>query len=257
MRNLCCSLFLLIIVGVSMGQTPGYMGKRFTISYEQLTGINYFNLFGFNQFNNYRPGQTHVIDEARATWNYIPKFNIDYVMKRNMSRGFSISPISQPMYFDDQKVDNQNLSIYIQDNNYVNSAKLTGATFGLYVKYFKRGWIAPLGDYYKLEFLLSSYKIKSFEKQTVVYEQTKRRLEPYTSVGFVVTHGVSRIIFNRLIINFGISMGYRLNFFNPALEINGNSTSSENLLILKEAAHYWHGQNIFFNLNTGIGYLVF
>lgn len=252
MKNI---FFIVLCLGVSftgMSQAPGYLGKRFTLSYEQLAGPNYFNLLGLDDVSS----ANRSIDENNANLNYTGMLTIDYVINKTKSRGISISPINQTMYFEDG-ISTPNPGYSPSISNYINSAKLSGITFGLYVKYFKKQWIAPLGENYKIEFLYSSYKIKSFEKQTDAYNYTLNRLDPYTSVGVAVTHDVSRVYFDRMVISFGITMGYRLNFINPFIHDYSEDNATFYINRLKIAAHYWHGQNLFFNLHTGIGFLLF
>lgn len=256
MKNIIVLLLCSCCLLTGKSQIPGYLGKRFTLSYEQLAGPNYFNLIGLTDFSYLNSS----VDEDNANWNYTGMLTIDYVINKSKSRGISVSPINQTMYFKDAiTTPDINYPHTYNVSEYINSAKLTGFTTGVYVKYFKKQWIAPLGEYYKLELLYSSYKIKSFKNKTDVYSSTSSSPETYSSIGFAITHGVNRIFFDKLIVSFGVTMGYRLNFYNPFTDkyASTNNETLDNLAKLKNSAHYWHGQNLFFNLHTGVGFLLF
>lgn len=252
------NIIILFFLFVStFAQPPGYLGKRFTLSYEQLTGINYFNLVHVTNLEGGYDKDPHV-DESNANFNYIGTLSFDYVIGKSKSRGISISSIDQTMYFKDY--DYILNGSYLQKDYFRNSAKLTGLTFGLFVKYFKKDRIAPLGDFYKFEFLYSTYKIKSYDKEAETYSLTKT-IDPFSSFAFNVTMGKSRIFWDKLVISSGLSFGFRLNFITSLMDLDfGNRNYSDKSIAertLNNAAHYWHGQNLFYNLHIGVGWLLF
>ncbi len=253
MKLLIAIFFIFIFFSVSPAQPSGYLGKRFTISYEQLTGPNYLYLFE-NALMAGDLGSNSQISESKAYWNYIGTISLDYVLGKTKSRGLSISPIDQTMFFEDNTVDPLNGN---QHTSFMNNAKLTGVTIGLYVKYFKKKNIAPLGDYYKLEFLYSDYQIKSFYKQAELYNLCKSRLEPFSTLGFAITYGKNRIFWDKIVISAGITSGFRMSFFSQIFTHDDGNESSQAFNKLKKSAQYWHGQNLFYNLHLGIGFLLF
>ena len=250
MKYLFCLIFIFACF-FSDAQPPGYLGKRFTLSYEQLTGINYFNfLIGKSYYIDQQ------IDETNANFNYIGSLTIDYVVGKSKSRGLSFSPINQTMYFSDHRHLPTNYA-YFREERFINHAKLTGFTVGLYVKYFNRDRIAPLGEYFKFEFLYSTYSVKNFDKEEEIYKLTKS-IDPFSSLGFNVTFGKNRIFWNKLVVSTGISCGLRLNFFSSIMDFGEiNSDNDHAVRVLKNSADFWHGQNLFYNLHIGVGWLMF
>lgn len=251
-----CTLF---VFSVSPAQPPGYMGKRFTLSYEQLAGPNFFELIKLDNIQRDNIS-SHTISESNAKWNYTGTISLDYVVGKTKSRGISISLIDQTMYFNDYTVD----TIYsygnyynIYQNDFINNAKLTGFTIGAYVKYYKVKNIAPLGEYYKLELLYSSYQINSIDKKGDLSDLAKPNLEPVSTIGFAITFGKNRIIWDNIVISAGLTTGFRLGFFTSAFKNHNNQTGSGAFNDLKKDAQFWHGQNLFYNLHLGVGWLLF
>ncbi|MBI5541620.1 MAG: hypothetical protein HY951_16290 [Bacteroidia bacterium] len=232
-------------------QPSGYLGKRFTLSYEQLTGPNVYNLINGGILED-----DYYYEETNANLNYIGSITADYILTKTKSRGVSLSLIDQTMYFGDSYEVVDPINSNIIGYSIINNAKLSGVTVGLYAKYFKRENIAPLGEYYKFEFLYSNYKIKSMNTHSRLYTESGGAKEIYNTLGFAVTFGKNRIFWERVVISSGITVGFRLNLIpiKNALKGEYNDRASE---ILKDSAHQWHGQNLLYNLHLGVGLLLF
>lgn len=259
MRYIILSLLFLISF-VTLSQPAGYLGKRFTVSYEALAGPNYLNIVGLtnlhNRSYNYQGASDKTsVSETNANLNYTGAITIDYVVGKTKSRGISIGPIDQTMYFDDYNID----TVYGNATQvfFVNNAKLTGFTAGAYVKYFKKHQIAPLGEYYKFELLYSNIIIKSIDRKAEIYKQGNSKLEPISTVGFAVTYGKNRILWDRVIVSAGITLGARLNFFITPLTSSIAGEDSYAINQLQKAVGFWHGQNLFYNFHLGAGILLF
>lgn len=245
-------IILLITNSICISAQPaGYLGKRFTLSYEQLTGPNVYNLINGGILED-----DYYYEETNANLNYIGSITADYILTKTKSRGVSLSLIDQTMYFDDsyEMVDPVNGNI--MGYSIINNAKLSGVTVGLYAKYFKRENIAPLGEYYKFEFLYSNYKIKSMNTHGRLYTESGGAKKVYNTLGFTVTFGKNRIFWERVVISSGITVGFRLNLIPVKNALLGeyNDRASD---IIKNSAHQWHGQNLLYNLHLGVGYLLF
>ncbi|MBI5541621.1 MAG: hypothetical protein HY951_16295 [Bacteroidia bacterium] len=259
MRVIILSLFLLISF-VTFSQPAGYLGKRFTVSFEALAGPNYLNIVGLtnlhNRSYNYQGASNKTsVSEANANFNFNGALTIDYVVGKTKSRGISIGPIDQTMYFDDYNMD----TVYGNATQvfFVNNAKLSGFNVGAYVKYFKKQQVAPLGEYYKFELIYSNVMVKSIDKKAEIYKQSKAKFDPISTFGFAVTYGKNRIFWDKVVLSAGITLGARLNFFSTPFisTFAGESYYADNEL--KKAVGFWHGQNLFYNLHLGVGILLF
>ncbi|OFX29721.1 MAG: hypothetical protein A2X08_17445 [Bacteroidetes bacterium GWA2_32_17] len=253
MKRLYLILFILIIPFISVAQPAGYLGKRFTLSYDQLAGPNYFNLIGLTNIKG-GYGVEQIVSETSANLNYTGSISLDYVVGKTKSRGVSFSPINQTIYFTDYIANPNNVSgYYYSDNPFLNNTKLKGFTIGAFVKYFKSKSIAPLGTFYKFELLYSSFNISTFYRNGEISDKSKTQIEPLSSLGFSVTYGKSRIIWNKVVVSTGISVGGTLNFFTMYF----TKSDSYEFREIKIAAQFWHGQKLFYNFYLGIGFLLF
>ena len=103
---------------------------------------------------------------------------------------------------------------------------IKGHAISFYIKYYKNPYLAPLGKYIKLEYINYIYHIEDFDlKDLASYVQNnevfKLNIKPEYSVsGLSFEFGSQRILFNRLIINGGLQLGFLfkglkgLNFYN-------------------------------------------
>jgi len=260
MKLLYIILIIFAVHSLSFAQPSGYLGKRFALLFNQLSGPNYFNLIGLTNISG--NGLKSQVSETNANINYNVAVSLDYVVGKTKSRGISISPINRTIYFEDYFKDYFVDSItgdscYNTNNFFVNNAKLKGYTFGAFVKYYKSKSIAPLGEFYKIEILYSIFNINSFYKEGEVVRLGKTRIEPLSSIGFNVTYGKSRILWDKIVISTGISLGGTLNFFISSFTRYDSGSGSQEFNELKKAAHFWHGQNFFYNFYLGIGWLLF
>ena len=255
MKYLIATFFILFFFTSSPAQPAGYLGKRFTLSYEQLTGPNFINILELPELSL----TDGAVSETNANWNYIGSVTMDYVVGKTKSRGISISAVDQTMYFDDYNTDTTYSYGYPQLNStyFLNSAKLTGFTIGAYVKYFKKQYTAPFGEYYKFELLYSYYHIKTFKQQAQLYELSKPYLEPFSTMGFAVTYGKNRIFWDKVVVSMGITVGLRLSILTQVFSGYESNEYRAAYIDLKSAAEYWHGQNLFYNLHLGVGLLLF
>jgi hypothetical protein len=260
MRTLFAIIFAFIFSSTLFAQPPGYLGKRFTLSFDNYVGPNYLNLIGINTISSKHSENYVSTTETSANWNYRWSISMDYVLSKSSSLGLGVSSVNQKMYFDDHyKVINS--SGYYDQVYFINNAKLNGFTIGAYLKLFKGQCIAPLGGYVKLEVLYSQFEINTFDPKYInrseMYKLSKSRMEPISSLGLALTFGKNRIFFNRLVVSTGATVGLRLNLLTSVFEQSSSNPSITAFNSLKKDAQFWHGQNLFYNLHVGVGLLLF
>ncbi len=87
---------------------------------------------------------------------------------------------------------------------------------GLGLKFFRKGTLAPIGKYNKLELLLLLTKLtygdNSFISTEYNYGTTTRISKGtgnynFTTFGVVYTTGRSRVLFNKLVLDYGLRLG--------------------------------------------------
>lgn len=254
-------VLLIAISTISKAQPPGYLGKRFTVSYDQLVGPNYLNILGINKIEHKNMADyVNKTSELNANFNYTGSISIDYVFSKSKSAGLSIGKIYQTMYFDDSYFETyDSLYGYTNEKNIVNGAKLNGFSVSAFIKFFRGQSIAPLGDYIKLELLYSNYQIESFINNTnaELYKLSKGKLEPISNLGVAVTFGRSRIFWDRVVVSSGVTAGMRFNFITSNFVKTDGSESNKAVITLRKDAQFWHGQNLLYNFHLGIGLLIF
>ena len=204
-------VFLLLISCSVFSQVPGYLGKRFSIGYSN----NLFpSLFypSANSTDRYELGvnTTHCIDieyaiKKRTTFC----FSVDFY-KTGMARegGYGYSYNGAYDY---------GSAVYRSGDG--TPIQLRTTNFSLGFKFFRPGFIAPVGKYQKLEFILLSNKItydrNSFYDQ---YYSPGNNLSSFgtgeydfKSFAIALTFGRQRVLFNSVIIDTGFRLGVSTN----------------------------------------------
>ena len=262
MKKIIFVLVIISFVPFVNAQVPGYMGKRLTIGY-----ANYFNLallgptrenfdVGFNS--------THCI-------------NLEYSIKNRTNLCFSFQAMNtgvedhQHFYynFKDQYGNEHNVA-YAYNLNV--PMQLYSHNIGVGLKFFKGGTFAPVGKYNKLEFLLFfthlTYNNKAFvasenTNQTFGYNPPKQAVGTgdysYKTFALIYNFGRQRILFNRIVLDYGTRIGIVPGGFIPILDDTTvslvNDMSPENLFKYDTYARLFRYQLI--NVHIGIGFLAF
>ena len=211
-------IVLFAIVGCTcFAQAPGYMGRKFVIGYS-----NYFFPAGIGPTAN-----TQEEGQAFSGVNLTHCLNLEYVIKNRTNFCVSIQTlktgIAPGVLYSSSTYD------YNYGNNYSYSYEYSPKPFvpmqlrtfnvGLGFKFFQSGSLSPIGKYKKLELLLLfsklTYNNHSFLKQSSDPNnngQSTPILGPgennYQTFAITYTAGRSRVLFNRLVIDFGLRLGF-------------------------------------------------
>jgi len=202
------NIILLLSISCSyslFGQLAGYMGKRFSIGYSNYMSPAFFSA-GSNSYDGFRLNATHCI-------------NIEYVRKNKRmlcaSFQFLKTGINNTDFY---YLSSSSGSLYPEYSvaKYKASDKkpiqLTSTNFSIGFKFFRSGFIAPVGKYTKLDFILLVEKIK-FQKNAFGNDPATSApiaigsgVYEYNSFAIALTIGRQRC-FDKIIIDTGIRFG--------------------------------------------------
>ena len=275
-------LFLVMAPAAALAQAPGYMGKKLTVIYN-----NYFS--PALSYPNYQ-GNTGIL-----AFNSRHSLGVDYVRARKRTIGIAIQHLRTRKDFEGS-FGSTNIIDY-QYSYSVNSAgvktetgkfpvqpfvqgqggdiTISNTNFALYWKFFGNKYIAPWGNYHRIDFILMNYKIKdnninggTYQIQDYYYytatgnSEYKYRtvnvpppVDEKTYSGFMFAYGVGkqRILYDKLILDFGAQLG--LMFSAAGAEgrmFEGYGTQTFNANMQKRI-----NNASWFNINIGLGYLAY
>ena len=238
-------LFILSCATSIHAQTPGYMGKRLLVS----------GMFGsfpalFSVNHNYS-------DEGfRFAIRYTG--DIDYIVSRNGSLGFTMDVIKTARIIDDDdEIFGEN---YITNfNNPYNFLKIRGLSYSLNYKFFRlkgKGALAPVGPYFKITAGLIHTTSEPVTGEGVTLDDEDfiaRHLNPL----FTFTGGTQRVLFDNFVFKFSGTYGWvpggviayfkDINNEGEALNIKDRIRHKVRSRL---AAYY------LFNVNVGIGFII-
>ncbi|MDQ3047808.1 MAG: hypothetical protein M3R27_09700 [Bacteroidota bacterium] len=215
-------LFLAIVFVTAFpsgAQVSGYMGKRMVISYS-----NYFMI----GLKGPGPISSGSMAEFSPTINNTNCLNLEYAYSmRNMiclSGQYMRTGIAYDKGNRDGFLISSNERPYPESTRYGGKfskpALLTSFNFGLSLKSFARGFIAPMGKYKKIELLMMFEKVKYDHKNFLKednsggypYTETQYTLGKgeykYTNVSIAYTMGRQRVVNDRFVIDYGVRIAY-------------------------------------------------
>lgn len=268
MKTKCLLLFISISF-LSNAQIPGYMGKRAVIGYS-----NYFML----GFKGPGPNNSAPADDASFTLNNAHCLNFEYAYKQRKMVCLSAQYIRTGLAYD-RGIRNEFFDSgssgdypYPGGSRYAGSfskpALLTSVNFGLGVKMFKNGFIAPTGRYRKLEVVLLFEKLKYDSQNFMVdvdnYESTAddtikvlgKGEYSYKNIAFAYTIGKQRILNDKFVLDFGIRFAYT-----PSMNIitiaAGDEFTYNVESYFRRASNLRMARQQLVNFHLGIGFLAF
>jgi hypothetical protein len=207
-------LFLLLVCSVkTFAQTPGYMGKRFSIGYS-----NYFfpAIIG--------PNPSGTTRQDKLSLNTAHSINIEYTIKPKTNFCFSyqwqhlgVMPNrSYPVVTTDSSSGSYNTQYFEYNPAPFKNMQLKTNSIGIGFKFFGGGILAPVGKYKKLELLLLFSNL-TYPKNAFYISYSNYSYAEYTSIGtgsynfktFAITYtmGRSRVLFDKLVLDYGLRIG--------------------------------------------------
>ena len=204
-RNLKCSCLLiaLLIGSAVQAQTPGYMGKRFALSY----GF-YFSpaIVGATANGQTMVGRDNSKSESGSfAFNTLHQLGIEYVLKNRVSVGFATT-YYKTMYDNSYSLGYGNAPT----GNY----DITGINYALYFKFYRKAALAPYGRYFMIGATLNTTKstydpayMKPKMQSSIPFENDfGYTTQKYKMPDLVIGWGKNRILFDRVIIDYGINL---------------------------------------------------
>lgn len=264
MRKISSLVIFLFLAGTAYCQSPGYLGRKFSVNYD---------FYFINAMSNPNTGGNTGFFSFTTAHCIAP----EYVVGRRVALGLS-ARYSQTGYFykSDLEYDGP-VALNSYYRNYTLQAcnrKTTGGTLsgtmkvitaGFYPKLYLKGAIAPLGSYFKPEVVVnfttveaaSPKKVEDYLNHDHYYNSEKvpspdiKNFSPYISLGVGMEFGESRILFNRLILDYGLRMGLTFGSF---MMTNQALTESNYFEVVSGRRLF---QASLLNLKVGVGLLAF
>ena len=247
-------ILLLLVSSTAFSQVPGYMGKHFVIGYD-----NYFlpAIWG--------PGK----NEANPNSIFSPGFNsthcvnIDITVKNRLNICFSAQHLNTGIAYKKDKYAYPNSSTFTGD--FATPAQLSSNNLGFGIKVFRRGSIAPVGKYKKIELLLFFEKVKYQNTKFSTYDysygnETAVTLGPgeynYKNFALAVTFGKQQIFYDKIVLDYGIRIAYTP-AFNIITVVSASDNANTAEVSFKQDARFRLFRQQLFNFHIGIGFLAF
>lgn len=278
MKKALLYLFLVTAPAAVLAQAPGYMGKKVTVIYN-----NYFS--PALKYPNYRDNQGILSFNSRHS------FGVDYVRARKRTIGLAVQ------FLRTRKVLEGAAPVSITDFQYFYNVSASGDTtlnfkapfpveavpnggdilisnrnISLYWKFFGSKYIAPWGNYHRIDFVYMSYKVKQNLVNSATYtiydqynmqatgntnQQARVVSVPppnddntYSSFMFAYGVGKQRILYDKVILDFGAQLGFMFSAAGANGRMGGSELFNANMQKRINNASW-------FNINIGIGYLAY
>jgi len=202
---LASTIFCICACTTLKAQIPGYMGKRFTLSYNAYMAPNIGAILGLNEVNMeekipFRLNTKHILEA-------------DYVIGRRVSAGFELGFMRHnvPIVYDQfYKPDPQ--SEWYSSRAALGEVKLNGYAVGFNFKFyglFTKNALAPLGSYLvlsgqRLVYNLNDengYTASGRNDTTTIRNITAKNAGMLLAIGF----GTRRIYYNKVSLDFAMT----------------------------------------------------
>lgn len=214
-------LLHLCLFSTLFAQPPGYIGKRTPISVD----VHLFPALGLI-----------IQDDEPFQLNTRIGLQIEEVVSRNFSVGAQLSGLSTHTSYDFNGA---------QGRTQINA--LTAGLSGHFYTFRKRGNIAPIGPYQKVELMYLTYKMKDLDQE--FYPDGREYLGSYSDLAISLTLGTQRIIHPNIIYHFGITGAWVFNAFTEPFSPEEN--------YLKALSNRRLRGFLSLELNAGIGLILF
>ena len=205
---LASTIFCICACTSLKAQIPGYMGKRFTLSYNAYMAPNLGAILGLNDVNR------EVKIPLRLNTKHI--IEADYVIGRRVSAGFELGFMRHnvPYIYEVHSIVDPQYQSY-RSTSQLGNVDLNGFAVGINFKFydlFSKNTLAPLGSYLVLNVQRLSYNLtdelgaanKEFISDTVkAIPVTAKNSGFMFGIGF----GTKRIYYNKVTLDFSLNSG--------------------------------------------------
>ncbi|MCX6297054.1 MAG: hypothetical protein NTX97_13535 [Bacteroidetes bacterium] len=205
--------FLFFITVYSNAQIAGYMGKRFSIGYS-----NYFMVSAIG------PTANAISPSGNRGVNTTHCLNLEYTIKNRTNFCLSLQNSNtgvDPGDLGVQKINSFDNSYAYYDYRYApkpyKPMNVNSYNVGLGFKFFQSGSLAPIGKYKKLELLLM-FNHFTYQNTAFTYYDFNSSTNASGVIGtgdyhfktFALTYtiGRSRVLFDRIVIDYGFRFGF-------------------------------------------------
>jgi hypothetical protein len=253
------SIFSQFIFLYSSAQVPGYMGKRFSLEYS-----NYFSPSLLNP-------TASVSEQGSLGLNTTHCVNAEYSIKMRTNfclgvqffkTGVHAGSNYTATYYDNGYSNTNNVD-YKPSSDLPMQLKTTNISLGF--KFFRPGFIAPIGKYQKLEFIFLLDKVSYERSAFYLHTSPPSRINlgageyDFKSAAIALTFGRQRVLFNSIIIDsgfrFGVSTNAVFSFIKDDLLDDSYGLPFEDQLKTKVNQRIFAAQ--LFSFHLGIGFLAF
>lgn len=212
---------LVVFPSILLAQTPGYMGKRFVMGYGFHTSPALIGSTG--QGNTIIGKAEGNASDGEFAFNSLHEGYLEYALSKRFSLGFSAK------FYKATYDNHKNMNAYVVYNgsnvSYSNSPEglyhIKGQNYALYGKLFRRGFIAPWGKYMmfginikrftcsydpaEMQLKYDAYSFFGNEKYPSITDFGPRE-QSFTRFDFLFGLGKSRIVYNRIILDYGFNV---------------------------------------------------
>lgn len=241
-RLFIISVSVLFFLNNILGQAPGYIGKKLIIGY----GLNASPaLYGANANNKTVFGTEGNAESGKLAFNFIQEGFIEYATSAKWMIGFSAryykTVFDNPTFMPDKNREVQYSSRQHPNGYYT----IKGLTYSFYCKVFRPGYVAPWGKYIMFGPVFNTAKASynpaimnivartgyndyyngNYDQRDTLISDFGPTVQSYKGFNFMLGFGKSRIIANRIVLDYGFNM-YLLSFFpNIALTYKDDITA--------------------------------
>ena len=266
------TIFLFLSFAYS-AQVPGYFGKRFVLGYGANISPALINGNAHNKtiLGYIKNNQTQKAGSAKTgsfAFNYTHDVYLEYVLSTRFMCGFSGK-------FYNTTYDNTLNTTYSQnaslktDQEVQGYYSISGKSIALYGKLYNKHYVAPWGKYIIFGPVINLYKT-SYDSTIMYQTQTSYNTnkisnvsdygelnQSFTGFNIIIGYGCSRIIRNRIIIDYGINaqLFSMISLISDYQTIASNGISHETY-ISKTSGIRIRGLNRF-NAFIKVGFLIF
>jgi hypothetical protein len=257
------ALFFIISFPEADAQPPGYLGKRWIVSYD---------IFALPALRNFNENGERGI----TAFNTRHEFSVDWVIGLKQSVGMSLHLTKSQFKFSD-RFDYTYYDSYWEEETSRSikygsiRGQLSAFAIGLHTHMYFNKLIAPLGAYFKPEILLinfsATFDSAEFKKNVLLFSNLKSENYPvpankssYFTMAIGATLGTHYVFLERILINVGFQFGYLLGGQTIDEYINTHDLLSvdvdqDNLIPVSAKDRLF--SQYFINVNAGLGILIY